>query len=50
VLAQEPISIQLRYLSTLTEIGIEQNSTIIFPIPVDLLSPLIAAKEEKDKS
>ena len=52
VLAQEPLSIQLRYLSTLTEIGIEQNSTIIFPIPVDLLSPLIqrAAKGEKDKS
>jgi regulator of protease activity HflC (stomatin/prohibitin superfamily) len=50
VLAEEPLSIQLRYLSTLTEIGIEQNSTIIFPIPVDLLSPLIAAKEEKDKS
>ncbi|HUV14097.1 MAG TPA: slipin family protein [Acidobacteriota bacterium] len=52
VLAQEPLSIQLRYLSTLTEIGIEQNTTIIFPIPVDLLSPLIqrAAKGEKDKS
>ena len=50
VLAEEPLSIQLRYLSTLTEIGINQNSTIIFPIPMDLLSPLIAAKEEKDKS
>jgi regulator of protease activity HflC (stomatin/prohibitin superfamily) len=52
VLAKEPISIQLRYLSTLTEIGMEQNSTVVFPIPVDLLSPLLqrAAKEEKDKS
>ena len=50
VLAEEPLSIQLRYLSTLTEIGINQNSTIVFPIPMDLLSPLIAAKEEKDKS
>jgi regulator of protease activity HflC (stomatin/prohibitin superfamily) len=52
VLAKEPISFQLRYLSTLTEIGIEQNSTIVFPIPIDLLSPLLqhAAKEEEDKS
>jgi regulator of protease activity HflC (stomatin/prohibitin superfamily) len=50
VLAEEPLSIQLRYLSTLTEIGIDQNSTVVFPIPMDLLSPLIAAKEEKDKS
>jgi regulator of protease activity HflC (stomatin/prohibitin superfamily) len=41
VLAEEPISFQLRYLSTLTEIGIEQNSTIVFPIPMDILSPLL---------
>lgn len=38
-LAREPAAIQLRYLSTLTEIGMEQNSTIIFPLPVDLLRP-----------
>lgn len=41
VLSEEPIAFQLRYLSTLTEIGIEQNSTIVFPIPVDLFTPLI---------
>lgn len=41
VLAKEPIAFQLRYLSTLTEIGIEQNSTIVFPVPVDLLSPIV---------
>jgi regulator of protease activity HflC (stomatin/prohibitin superfamily) len=41
VLAVEPIAIQLRYLSTLTEIGIEQNSTIVFPVPIDLLAPLV---------
>lgn len=41
VLSEEPIAFQLRYLSTLTEIGIEQNSTIVFPIPVDLFAPLI---------
>jgi regulator of protease activity HflC (stomatin/prohibitin superfamily) len=37
VLASEPVTIQLRYLQTLTEIGTEKNSTIIFPIPVDIL-------------
>jgi len=36
-LAKEPAAMQLRYLSTLTEIGMEQNSTIIFPIPIDLM-------------
>ena len=37
-LATEPAAIQLRYLQTLTEIGIEKNTTIVFPIPIDLLS------------
>ena len=36
-MATEPISIQLRYLQTLTEISVEKNSTIIFPLPIDLL-------------
>lgn len=40
VLAGEPIAIQLRYLSTLTEIGMEQNSTIVFPVPIDMLGPI----------
>jgi regulator of protease activity HflC (stomatin/prohibitin superfamily) len=40
VLATEPITIQLRYLQTLTEIGVEKNTTIVFPLPVDLLSGL----------
>jgi len=47
VLAEEPISFQLRYLSTLTEIGIEQNSTIVFPIPMDIIAPLLEKKAEK---
>jgi regulator of protease activity HflC (stomatin/prohibitin superfamily) len=34
-LAQEPVGIQLRYLQTLTEIAVERNSTIIFPVPID---------------
>lgn len=46
VLSAEPVAFQLRYLSTLTEIGIEQNSTIVFPIPVDLFTPLVDAAKE----
>lgn len=41
VLAQTPVSVQLRFLQTLTEIATEKNSTIIFPIPIDLLTPFI---------
>ncbi|HXE75450.1 MAG TPA: slipin family protein [Candidatus Xenobia bacterium] len=37
-LAAEPASLQLRYLQTLTEIGIEKNTTVIFPVPIDILS------------
>jgi regulator of protease activity HflC (stomatin/prohibitin superfamily) len=38
VIAREPIALTLRYLSTLTEIASEQNSTIIFPLPIELLN------------
>ncbi|MEA2108678.1 MAG: slipin family protein [Pseudomonadota bacterium] len=41
VLAKNPQALQLRYLQTLTEIAAEQNSTIIFPLPIDLLKPLM---------
>jgi regulator of protease activity HflC (stomatin/prohibitin superfamily) len=37
VMSANPVSVQLRYLQTLTEISVEKNSTIIFPVPVDLL-------------
>jgi regulator of protease activity HflC (stomatin/prohibitin superfamily) len=40
LLASEPTSIQLRYLQTLTEIGVEKNTTIVFPIPIDLMEGL----------
>jgi regulator of protease activity HflC (stomatin/prohibitin superfamily) len=40
VMSQEPITVQLRYLQTLLEIGASNNSTIIFPIPIDLLTAL----------
>ena len=41
IMAQEPITVQLRYLQTLLEIGSANNSTIVFPIPVDLLQPFL---------
>src|ERR1051326_3185255 len=41
VIAREPVTLQLRYLQTLTEIAVEKNSTIIFPLPVDLIEPFL---------
>jgi regulator of protease activity HflC (stomatin/prohibitin superfamily) len=41
LMQQQPAAIQLRYLQTLTEISVEKNSTIIFPVPVDLLRGLL---------
>ena len=38
LLAQQPITLQLKYLQTLTDIGTEKNTTIIFPLPMELLS------------
>jgi regulator of protease activity HflC (stomatin/prohibitin superfamily) len=40
VISQNPVTIQLRYLQTLLEIGDEQNTTIVFPLPIDLIGPL----------
>ena len=41
ILAQEPQAILLRYLETLTVIGADKNTTIIFPLPIDLVAPLL---------
>jgi len=41
ILAQEPQAIQLRYLETLTVIGADKNTTIVFPLPLDLLKPFL---------
>ena len=38
VIAGEPVTITLRYLQTLTEIAAEKNSTIVFPLPIDLIN------------
>ena len=40
-LVQQPQALQLRYLQTLTEIAAEKNSTIVFPLPMDLIEPLL---------
>jgi hypothetical protein len=37
IISGEPVAVQLRYLQTLTEIGMEKNTTIVFPLPVDIL-------------
>ncbi|HLQ67106.1 MAG TPA: slipin family protein [Candidatus Limnocylindrales bacterium] len=44
VIAREPIALQLRYLQTLSEIATENNSTTIFPVPIDLFEPIIRAR------
>jgi len=45
VMATEPIAIQLRYLQTLVEVAAENNSTTIFPVPIDLLSMFLDKKK-----
>jgi regulator of protease activity HflC (stomatin/prohibitin superfamily) len=47
VIAKQPISLQLRYLQTLTEIATEKNSTIIFPLPIDLITKFMNIIENK---
>ncbi len=47
VMTQNPITIQLRYLQTLTEISAEKNSTIIFPLPIDMLETFFKVKPKK---
>jgi len=43
VISQNPATMQLRYLQTLHEIGINQNTTVVFPLPMDLVKPLLEA-------
>jgi regulator of protease activity HflC (stomatin/prohibitin superfamily) len=47
IIATNPVTLQLRYLQTLTEISAEKNSTIIFPLPIDLLKAFVGAGERK---
>ncbi len=50
ILSSIPAAMQLRYLQTLTEIGGEQNSTIVFPMPIDIIKPFLEILEKTDKA
>jgi regulator of protease activity HflC (stomatin/prohibitin superfamily) len=49
IIAQEPVTLQLRYLQTLTEIATEKTNTLIFPVPIDLIS-MFMTKRDEDKN
>jgi regulator of protease activity HflC (stomatin/prohibitin superfamily) len=49
ILSSIPAAMQLRYLQTLTEIGAEQNSTIVFPMPIDIIKPFLDLFEKAGK-
>jgi regulator of protease activity HflC (stomatin/prohibitin superfamily) len=48
VISGNPASLQLRYLQTLTEIGATQNSTVVFPLPMDVIKPFVEALQPPD--
>jgi regulator of protease activity HflC (stomatin/prohibitin superfamily) len=55
IIGSQSSALQLRYLQTLTEIAVEKNSTIIFPLPMDIIEPLLnrlpkAAQESREKT
>ena len=45
IIASQPQALQLRYLQTLNDIGIQNNTTVVFPVPLDLLKPLLTMAE-----
>jgi regulator of protease activity HflC (stomatin/prohibitin superfamily) len=47
-LSHQPVAIQLRYLQTLTEIGMEKNTTIVIPIPIDFIKYFLTAEGNRD--
>ncbi|MDM8528937.1 slipin family protein [Anaerolineales bacterium HSG24] len=49
IIGQEPATIQLRYLQTLTEIAAERNSTVVFPVPIDIFSAVTNFLNDPDK-
>jgi len=49
VIAQQPSALQLRYLQTLTEIGVERNTVIVFPMPIDMMQQLIDLRDAKSR-
>src|SRR5207244_4449620 len=47
VISRNPVTIQLRYLQTLIEVSSNESSTIVFPLPVDVLQPLMSAASSR---
>jgi regulator of protease activity HflC (stomatin/prohibitin superfamily) len=47
VIAQQPSALQLRYLQTLTEIGVERNTVIVFPMPIDMIEQMINLRQAR---
>ena len=50
ILSSIPAAMQLRYLQTLAEIGAEQNSTVVFPMPIDIIKPFLELIEKPGKA
>ena len=49
IINKEPVALQLRYLQTLTEIGVEKNTTVVFPIPIDFIKDWFEIQKQKQK-
>ena len=47
IIATNPVALQLRFLQTLTEVAADKNSTILFPVPIDLLTPFLERNKKK---
>lgn len=50
ILSRNPASLQLRYLQTLLELGADQNSTVVFPLPIDIVGPFLNSMVHNDVS
>ena len=50
IISRNPATLQLRYLQTLLDIGVNQSSTIVFPLPIDMVEPFLQAARGRDSS
>src|SRR5436190_1336612 len=50
IISENPATLQLRYLQTLLDIGVNQNSTIVFPLPLDMIKPFLGYTADEDGS
>jgi regulator of protease activity HflC (stomatin/prohibitin superfamily) len=49
LMSENPVTLQLRYLQTLNEIAAEKNSTIVFPLPMDIIAPFVEGLKRRDR-